>query len=224
MPTIDQLPAAVSVSPNDTLPIQQAADGVTRSALISQMTSGATGPTGPTGPAGAAGTSGPTGSTGPTGPTGPSSIVKSASVLLSSEQILALADTPVELVAAPGAGNFIMPLGLTYQYNFNTTPYTSASTTGIMAYFGDPTSGFPADYYGDSNDSNVSAVLQTENAIALSVTYINRNGGVVYTPTSRIINQPINISLANLSEPVSGGDGTERVTIFYTVVGSSGAV
>jgi len=106
---------------------------------------GATGPTGPTGPTGtgATGATGPTGSTGPTGATGATGAtgpgVQTATVSLTSSQIQNLAATPVQLVAAPGAGNYIYlvspPL---FELVFGTTPYSSPSCFNSMQFMVSP--------------------------------------------------------------------------------------
>lgn len=57
--------------------------------------------------------------------------VKTVKVSLSSAQILNSFTTPVELIAAPGAGKYINVLSLVQKNNFVTTPYATNTTARI---------------------------------------------------------------------------------------------
>lgn len=50
--------------------------------------------------------------------------VYTASIPISSDQILNIADNPVQLVPPPGPGNAVTPLVISVNYTFNTTPYS----------------------------------------------------------------------------------------------------
>ena len=49
--------------------------------------------------------------------------VKEVSVTITTAQLLALNATPIEVIAAPGAGNFIDFLGATIWYDYNSAAY-----------------------------------------------------------------------------------------------------
>jgi len=52
-------------------------------------------------------------------------------VSLSSAEILALFTTPKELIAAPGAGKFIQPIAVVYNFTYGTTTYTTNVSLNI---------------------------------------------------------------------------------------------
>src|SRR3954451_10448538 len=51
--------------------------------------------------------------------------VQTASVTLSSAQLLNLHGSPVQLIPAPGAGNIIKPVSITLQYKTGSAPYNA---------------------------------------------------------------------------------------------------
>jgi hypothetical protein len=62
-------------------------------------------------------------------------LVQSATVSLTSAQILALTTTPIQIIPAPGAGKMILMQGGYYESTFGTTPYTG----DVAAYYGSGT-------------------------------------------------------------------------------------
>ncbi len=67
-------------------------------------------------------------------------------IAISSAELLALHDSPVAIIPAPGAGKFIAPIFATLDYHYGTTDY---SETGIDFFWGTVTD---ADMYGQMND------------------------------------------------------------------------
>lgn len=107
----------------------------------SQGPKGAKGDEGPQGPAGkngspgGAGMMGVQGATGPQGPAGPSGggagALQTVTVDLTTDDIATLNSVPVEIVAAQGAGTFIVPVGASFQFKVATSSF--ASTGGNLA-------------------------------------------------------------------------------------------
>lgn len=75
--------------------------------------------------------------------------LRKATVTLSSADILALHTTPVTLVAAPGAGKWLLPHRITGVLTYGSAAYSvadgiSPKWDGVSAYFGDLTGLFQA--------------------------------------------------------------------------------
>ena len=51
--------------------------------------------------------------------------IKTATVSVSSAEILALNGTPKQLVAAPGAGKILVPIAVTYKFTYGSAAYTT---------------------------------------------------------------------------------------------------
>ena len=58
--------------------------------------------------------------------------IRKATVTLSSADILDLHNTPIEVVAAPGAGRFLVPHLIVARTSGGTTPYTLADAVSIQ--------------------------------------------------------------------------------------------
>lgn len=63
------------------------------------------------------------GDLGTPGAAGADGVCAAATVTLSSANLLALNATPIDLVAAPGAGKILVPIRVTLEHIFNTTGY-----------------------------------------------------------------------------------------------------
>ena len=62
--------------------------------------------------------------------------VRKATVTLSSADILALDSTPVTIIAAPGAGKWLVPHQVTLAVDFATTPYVNGDNWPGLYYAG----------------------------------------------------------------------------------------
>jgi hypothetical protein len=131
--------------------------------------------------------------------TSPSSVM---SAELSSAQILALYDTPVELIPAPGPGKVIL---LQYEafsvFTFNTTPYTA------------PSSALFVNYEGRGSATNLLSAglgLPAEDAVLLL------QQGAVSVPLSECENKAcvVAMSFANPTD----GDGTLTIMLTYHII------
>lgn len=141
-----------------------------------------------------------------------SGVVQKATVTLSSAQILALADTPVQIVGPPGAGKGIFPLQLVSVLHFVTTGYTVASDVG-------PAIGYPQNELAapqlallltayDSNDLVSLDDMTTAGGAGVSGGYGN--------DASTFDNQAV-VLRASGGNPTAG-DCTLTVTLTYLVV------
>lgn len=61
----------------------------------------------------------------------------SATVTLTSADLLDLHDTPITLVSAPGAGKYLMPHQVSYVTSVGTTAYANGTYTGVLVTYGD---------------------------------------------------------------------------------------
>jgi hypothetical protein len=129
--------------------------------------------------------------------------VQSATVTLSSAQLLHLRAAAVQLVPAPGAGNVIKPISLTLEYKFATAPYTAPDGNFTIG-----TPGFAAAV----QQPGVGLVDQSSDQIA----FLGGFGGA-FGPRSSFENQPI-IASQNGSAEWTAGDGSVVVSVTYTVV------
>ena len=135
-----------------------------------------------------------------------SSGLQTATATLSVAQLLALRDTPVILIPAPGQGQAINPTSTTLQYNFGTQRYAGghgrliitlgpyASDNPISAFDPVNTAGFL------DQDSNQTVTLQA-NAIDPSLDVTN-----------------LDLEIVNFGPPLIDGDGTVTVTVNYNIV------
>jgi hypothetical protein len=130
--------------------------------------------------------------------------VQTATVTLTPAQIVSLCTSPVQVVAAPGAGQILNPVSFTLQYKFGTTPYT-VSPQGIQFISGAP----GHDEYGSVSTSNLLDAPSSRVATA------SANGQVGGDPAT-YANQPLMVELS--TSDASGGDGTLTITVAYTVV------
>lgn len=126
---------------------------------------------------------------------------------LTSAQLLAIHTTPVQVVAAPGAGKMILPLQLMLNYTFVTTAYTDGG--GNLTVY---PNGAAADYWW----RRASTGFWTLTASQL-VTY---GGGTASVGAGIIPAAPYsNVSLLINNDTANPtlGDGTLTVVIVYVV-------
>ena len=129
--------------------------------------------------------------------------VQTASVTLSSAQLLNLHSTPVQLVPAPGAGSIVKPLSITLQYKAGSAPYNASD--GNFAI------GTPA-LPGATHGPGGGFIDQASDQVA----YVGGFGGA-FGSRSNFENQPI-IVQQNGSAEWAGGDGSVIINISYTIV------
>jgi hypothetical protein len=126
--------------------------------------------------------------------------VQTASVTLTSAQVQHLHASPVQLVASPGAGQFVDVISVAYQYRAGSTPYALSNGGNFVV---GPAAIFPTSATG--------FIDQTSNAVAVA----GKSTETVYQ--SVVENQAITVSNDNGTE-WANGDGTVTVTISYRVV------
>lgn len=131
-------------------------------------------------------------------PPGP---ILSASVTLTSAQVLAIFTTPVTIVPAPGAGLAIVPVFVAYNYTFGGTAYTDGGGNlqlqiGTIPAFG----AFATVGFWDQAVSKIT--VQTTQRSVQNV--------------SAWANKAMQVS-QNTANP-TGGNGTVTVTVAYMVV------
>ena len=124
---------------------------------------------------------------------------KTVKVSISSAEILNLNSAPKQLIPAPGAGKFILPLRVIIQGNYNTSTY--ATNTNLQFA---PNTLF---------QTNFSAALGFT-ADQLATYTLTTNAGT--SSPENTINQPINI-FALAGNPTDG-DGTIDVYVSYIIV------
>jgi hypothetical protein len=116
--------------------------------------------------------------------------------MLSSAQILALHDTPVQVIAAPVSGKVIVILGGLAVFHVVHTPYTPPGGALEILH-----------WYDVQDQSLLAASVDSASPIGLSG---------FPDDLANFDGQPAMIQ-ANSSNP-TGGDGTLTITILYTIV------
>lgn len=174
--------------------------GIARLGDVADLAQGG-GATGATGPAGPNGDTGPAGATGPQGPAG--GLLKHERVELTSEQLLALFSSPVEIVATPGAGKYLRVVSSSYILNFGSSAYAGDTTAGL--YYGSG-SGQSADSPADTVFQNGSSDIKTGAPASIDV-----------NDPAAVENQ--SLVLTSQTSDMTDGDGTGVVEVWYVVAG-----
>lgn len=141
----------------------------------------------------------------PTGGGGGSQPVQLASVVLTSAQLLALTETPVQLIAAPGVGKAIICVTVVLNYRAGATPYTVNGTNLFINADGTASNDF-----GWMAWAQAGFIDQADSQVA-STTFLDGNGQVA---ESGLDNAPI---FAACDSDPTDGDGTLGITILYFV-------
>lgn len=130
-----------------------------------------------------------------------------SNVLVASSELLALATTPKELVAAPGAGLVNVFFGAQFILNYGTSAYTEAGDNmGIK--------------YTDASGVQVSSTVECTGFIdqtADTITSAVAVGDAIVAATGAV-NQAL--VLDNLGSNFAAGDGTMNVNVTYKVIPS----
>lgn len=163
------------------------------------------------------------------------SVIKKIKVTLTSAQILALHTTPVQLIAAPGAGKAIQILQVKESLVFNTTPYqwndvSGNNTFGVLIYSQNASlqsSGFPVQQANLFTAFDPAIVLacgilsSSNNAIQLANS-LDSNGAVSSISKSSIVENDA-ILIGSFSTPAGSpqmvnGDSDLDLYITYEVI------
>jgi hypothetical protein len=131
--------------------------------------------------------------------------IQYATANLSSAQILALNTTPVQVLAAPGAGKMIELISVATELIFGTVAY---STNGGFRFYYGNTSGARANW----SQALVDTVL-TQTASSIGITLGCTFANLVETP-ARLLNQAI---IFTYTANPTLGDGTAIFKIAYRV-------
>ena len=127
--------------------------------------------------------------------------IQSAQVSLTTAQLLALGGSPVQILAAPGAGKMTLILNTVYEYTFASAAFAYAGG-GAALFYGNSTGGALA----DNGDSSILAGTANQ----ITITAGGDTSGV--NVTSAVANQPIYYAVNG--DPTLG-DGTLKITIYY---------
>ena len=131
-------------------------------------------------------------------------VLQSATVTITSAQLLAIKTTPITLVAAQGANTIIIPIRITSYMDFATTPYVGDT---ILRTTLDPS-------FITTNFGNTTIIaLSADGIISLtaSTLSLSSGGGLAY-----ITNTPL-VMTTSSSNP-TGGDSDIKVTVLYSVI------
>lgn len=141
--------------------------------------------------------------------------MRKVTIPVSSAQLLDLQNTPVELVPAPGAGKFVIPILLTAEYIAGATPYAYAGGNGLT--FGSPgsalnaLSGYPITDTPNSFGIPLKEITSTITFVGFpSTDWDNRS-----TETSDLMNAPLQMTID--ANPLTDGDGSMVITVLYTL-------
>lgn len=109
---------------------------------------------------------------------------RSAKVTVSSAELLAISTTPKVLIAAPGAGKFILPLSISIKYNYLTAAY--ATNTDLALKYTSFTSILTISGLIDQTQSQFYAALPASTLFqvaAADIPALLNNNFVLTTPT-----------------------------------------
>lgn len=137
--------------------------------------------------------------------------VKTVVVSYSSADILAWLTTPKTVVAAQGAGTFILPLFYVAEYVFNATPYTLPDINASFNLTWDNNTGLsePASF--------LLAGFIDQGSSQLNASTLMASGNTLSSGAAAYINKDLTINCAASLNPTVG-DGTLRVTVGYQVL------
>lgn len=130
-----------------------------------------------------------------------SGIVKTATVTLSSAQVLQLHTTPIQLIAAQGAGTVIVPIEISVWIDYNTTAY--ATDVALRLYFNNNAVTW----------QNLGATLD-KTADFYRQLSIQGNASITGANTLENVNFAVSTGISN----PTAGDSPVKITVIYTVI------
>lgn len=133
-------------------------------------------------------------------------VAASATVALTAAQIKALYDTPVQLIAAPGAGKLVVIDKIVWDIAYGTTQYTAGGA--IAAQYGNSAHGV-----GDAASSSIAAA--TLNAVAANEVLSASSTQIVSVKTN-CINAAVYLS--NATADFATGDSTATLYVYYKIL------
>lgn len=122
-------------------------------------------------------------------------------VSITSPQLLGMFNAPVNILPAPGAGKAIIVTNVIFDYVFNTTAYQAGGT--IQLFYGAKTA---------TASSALPAAALTAGAGTVTT------GASVTTQRNAADVANAAITLSNNTAAFTTGDGTAKVTVFYTLI------
>lgn len=150
--------------------------------------------------------------------------VRSETITLIEAQLDALGSTPVQIVAAQGAHETIVPLNCVFQYKFNTTPYAIDGNpqwlyviwgTSDTINYGQGAFIFPQIGLLDQSANTIG--IGMDSAVANSI--LDGTADTFTTGTqTQFQNQGLYVTA---SQSPSGGNGTLVVTVTYIVIATA---
>jgi len=132
----------------------------------------------------------------------PEDVLQQAERTLTSAEVLALFTTPIEVVAAPGAGKYIELVSAVLAYDYGTTAYTIGSATNLAFKY---TNGAGTTVSGTAAVTGFLDQTADEARVVPAVT-------ASFEPTA---NAALMLTLAGAN--VTLGNGTVKVKVLYRI-------
>ncbi len=142
-----------------------------------------------------------------------SNVILSASVTLTASQVNALKTTPIQVVAAPGAGIFINVIQSVW--NLTRSSSFSGGSTNYAVGFSISTAAF---YETEIDPSLITS--SSSQVATISYSYFRANTGSVGFPvtTANSANKALFVLNRGAADSTGGSGSTLTVTVFYTLV------
>ncbi len=146
------------------------------------------------------------------GPAGP---ILTASVTVTEAQLTALKITPIQIVAAPGAGSFINVISVVF--NKTAGGFAAATTAYVVGFSESPES----DYQLTTSSNFIQNSSSVVTTIPLYLFGGVVTGGQPPVPVSRLTNLPLYVMNAGSADVTGSGSITLTATVLYTIVSIS---
>ncbi len=134
-------------------------------------------------------------------------VAANVTVNLTAAQIKGLFDTPVQIVAAPGAGKLILIDNILWDIAFVSAQYTAGGA--IQAQYG-------STVHGAGSPASASIAAATLNGVAASGFLANGSGSATLNAPATVENTAV--FLSNATQDFATGDSTATLYIRYRIV------